>query len=45
MYFGVAISKQGGGADYGYITKASTVGSGGGGGVSIPITGNLECMT
>ena len=41
MYFGAAISKQGGGADYGYITEASTVGSGGGGGVSIPITGKL----
>ena len=41
MYFGAAISKQGGGADYGYITEAVTVGSGGGGSVTIPITGKL----
>ena len=40
MYFGAAICKQGS-TDYGYITEASTVGSGGGGGVSIPITGKL----
>ena len=40
MYFGAAICKQGS-TDYGYITEATTVGVGGGAGVSIPTTGRL----
>ena len=40
MYFGAAICKRGS-TDYGYITEATTVGAGGGAGVSIPTTGRL----